>query len=151
MITRPQSVCYHDRTAAVEKFGLKRYQRDSKFISQSQLDSATPVIHDLSQKRKTGISASLRSLNSKIHRRSFDAFRQFFKTKMNRKTPVKKKVFKRRESNLSIEFWEEDYTTIRRIPKLSTQKISLYRNKTAKIRVRLKPRHQKEFNYRWGL
>ena len=122
MIMRPQSVCYHDRAAAIEKFGLQRYQRDSKFISQSQIGdigSTTynpefPKNHDLTTKRKTGISASLRSLNSKIHRRSFDAFRQFFKMKISRKTQIKKKVFKRRESNVSVEFWEEDYTTIRR-------------------------------------
>lgn len=123
---RPNSICYHDRALVADKFGLTKYQRDVKFMSQVQIqsDAYLPPLDETVETnsfgRRAGISASLKSLNVKMirsaRRRSFDAFRKFFTTKFT-KTSNPGRKFQKRVSITSVEFWEEDYVTIKRTTK----------------------------------
>ena len=123
MKVRPNSICYHDRNAAIDKYGLKKYQRDPKFLSQIDVvrSTALPVLDETAEaatidRKSKAISASLKSLQiiKSARRRSFDAFRKFFTNKF---TKTKARRYHRRTSNVSVEFWEEDYVTIKRMPK----------------------------------
>jgi hypothetical protein len=122
---RPNSICYNDRGDAVERFGLTKYQKHAhKSLSQVPcVDIMTPITeytygenfnHRENLSKKTDISSSMKSLNMNMksaRRKSFDALKKFFKIGKRNSNSV---IFRRRTSITSVEFWEEEYTTIKR-------------------------------------
>ena len=118
-LNRPNSVCY-SRAAATEKYNLKKYDHESSRSSAALVSRPLPRLDESDEfhigsplERKSKLSASLRSLKQSARRKSIEAFRQIFKIKRN-KQQFSGSKFKRRVSNISVEFWEEDYLTIKR-------------------------------------
>ena len=110
---RPNSMCY-SRTHAMDKFNLPRLPNFDQVQSSSAI-SLSPIPENDAPEKKVKLSVSLRSLKKSARRKSVEAFRQLFAKKLFKVTGKQEKpAFRRRVSNVSVEFWEEEYPTIRR-------------------------------------